>query len=343
MTDRPAAAPADASAPASAPPTTWEGPPRRVLVVDDDQLIVRAVTRTLRAAGLVVEGTTDIVEARAIVARDAPHVVVSDLHIPLACGALFLADVADAAPDTMRVLMSADPEFRPDRGSLADARVHALMSKSQLPSLTAVILEQLRGRLDVAASYAAREELARRVAHALGRPQYEDDAHRERLAVWTERIATAMGLEGAELEEARLGAILHDVGNVTVPDRAFASGGTLPDRAAEQIRRHPTAGARIVEEMPALRSALAVIRTHHERQDGSGYPDRVDGSAIPRAARAFQVADAYDAMTRGRAYRRRRSHSDAIEELQQNAGRQHDADAVRALAALGEQGLALGA
>ena len=97
--------------------------------------------------------------------------------------------------------------------------------------------------------------------------------------------------------------------------------------------------ARIVQAMPALRAALPVIAAHHERQDGSGYPGNLEGDAIPRIARAFQVVDAYEALTCGRSYRARRSHGDAIAEIVASSGRQHDPEAVRALAALGEQSL----
>ncbi len=145
-----------------------------------------------------------------------------------------------------------------------------------------------------------------------------------------------MGLSSDAVREARLGAILHDVGHVTVPEQAFARGTPLAAQALHEIQEHPTAGARIVSEMPALRAALPFIASHHERQDGAGYPFRIGGEEIPKGVRAFQVADAYDSITRGRSYRARRTHGDAIAELRANAGRQHDADAVRALESLGE-------
>ncbi len=313
-----------------------------MLVLDDDELIVRAVGRMLRSVGLTVEGTTDPEEALAIAMRDPPHAVVSDLHMPRACGAKVLTEIATIAPSAMRVLMSADPDFEPRSGSLADARVHALMSKTDLRRLSGVLVEQLRGRAEAPEDGDDRVALAKRVAHALGRPAHEDDAHRERVAQWTAAVATAMGLPPDEVEHARLGAILHDVGQVTIRDRVLGRKGPLTPDELAHVATHAQAGARIVADMPALRGALPVISGHHERQDGAGYPAGASGGAIPPAVRAFQVVDAYDAITRGRAYTAGRSHSDALEVLVAAAGAHHDRDAVAALHALGEHGLAAG-
>ena len=318
----------------------WRGPPRRVLVLDDDQLIVRAVARMLRSVGLTVEGTTDADEALAIAAREPPHAVISDLHMPHACGAKVLAAMASIAPSAMRVLMSADPDFEPRVGSLAEARVHALMSKVDLRKLSGVLVEQLRGRDTAAEERSEREALAKRVARALARPAHEDDGHRERVVRWTTSLASAMGLSPEEVEHARLGAILHDVGQVTIRDRVLCRSGPLTPEEREHMATHAEAGARIVADMPALRAAVPVIRGHHERQDGAGYPTRASGSAIPAAVCAFQVVDAYDAMTCGRTYAVGRSHRDALRTLASGAGGQHGRDAVAALEALGEDGLA---
>lgn len=310
------------------------------MVLDDDLLIVRAVSRLLRSAGLTVEGTTSPEEALAIAQRDDIHVVLSDLHMPEVCGASFLTTVARIAPSALRVLMSADPEFMPRVGSLADARVHALMSKSDLSQLGSILVEQLRGRCADPESGDDRETLARELARALSRPPHEDDAHRDRVTRWTSRVAEKMGCSSTEMETARLGAILHDVGQIAVRDQVFAQRRRLTPEEQDEVTAHPEAGARIVAEMPALREALPVITSHHERQDGSGYPARLEGMAIPRPARAFQVVDAYDAMTHGRPYAPRRSHRDALDELSARAGAHHDRDAVGALEDIGEDGLA---
>ena len=322
---------------------SWTGPPRRVLVLDDDDLIIGSVARTLRSRGLTVQPFTDPVLALAAAQRDPPDIVVSDLHMPGSCGAQFLTAIARDVPGALRVLMSADPDFSPELGSLDEARVHTLLNKSDLGGLASFLMALLDGGIETPQTTVDREALAHRVAHALARPEAEDDDHRHRTASWAARVATLMDLSPEEVEQARLGAILHDVGQVTMPEHVFARSGRLVPEDRAQLEAHVPGGIRIVEAMAALRSALPVIEAHHERQDGTGYPARLAGDAIAGPARAFQVADAYDALTHGRPYAPARSHRDAIAELTRHAGRQHDPRAVRALASLGEDGLAAAA
>ena len=109
-------------------------------MLDDDDLIARSVSRTLRSYWLVVETTTDAAAALAAASRETPDVVVSDLHMPYSCGAQFLTSIAAIAPDAMRVLMSADPDFKPKLGTVADARVHCIVPKSELGSLPDLLI-----------------------------------------------------------------------------------------------------------------------------------------------------------------------------------------------------------
>lgn len=317
----------------------WNGPPRQVLVLDDDELIVRTVSRTLRGAGLIVEGTTVVEEALERAAHDPPHVMVSDLHMPGACGADILTKMVTIAPGTMRVLLSADPELTPDVGKLLDARLHAVMSKLDMSALADVVLAQIIARSAPPLAVDEREALAESVARAAARPAHEDDGHRRRVARATARIATDLGCSALEVAAARLGAILHDVGQIAVRDVVFSRSRTLEDAERDHIATHTESGARIVAEMPALLDAIPIITMHHERQDGTGYPARLGGPALPRAVLAFQVADAYDAMTAGRGHAPARSHAEAITELRAEAGRHHHHDAVSALAAIDEDTL----
>jgi HD-GYP domain-containing protein (c-di-GMP phosphodiesterase class II) len=259
--------------------------------------------------------------------------------MPNSCGAVLLATMADTAPGVMRVLMTADPDLRPKVGSLADARLHALITKAELAKLAGVLIEQLRGRLEAPVADADREALASSIAHALARPGHEDDAHRERLTRRTSSVAAAMGLPAEEIAQARLGAILHDVGQIALRDRVFARKGPLSTDERDELSGHPEAGVRIIDAMPELRAAAPVIGAHHERPDGEGYPSKVTTGMIPRSARALAVVDAYDAMTTGRPFAAARSHDEAMRELKAGAGRRHDVEAVRALESLGEAAL----
>ena len=157
--------------------------------------------------------------------------------------------------------------------------------------------------------------------------------HSERVS----RFAVAMGEElkigPDELETLRLGALLHDIGKIGVPDEILRKPGVLTPAEFEIIRTHPSAGARILRSIPFLAPHIPIVELHHERPDGRGYPYGLQGDAIPLAARIVHVADAFDAMTSARAYRSGRMPVDAIADLRRAVGTDFDAASVEALVA----------
>ena len=153
--------------------------------------------------------------------------------------------------------------------------------------------------------------------------------HSQRVARHAERIATAMGLSTAEVAKVRTAAALHDVGKLHTPRTILNKPGRLTDEEFAQIRLHPVDGAAMSLGLddPII---TAVIRHHHERLDGAGYPAGLAGENIPLGSRIIAVADTFDAMTSNRAYRRATSHKRALDVLRQEAGSQLDARAVAA-------------
>jgi putative nucleotidyltransferase with HDIG domain len=135
-----------------------------------------------------------------------------------------------------------------------------------------------------------------------------------------------------ELEVIRLGALLHDIGKIGVPDEVLRKPGPLTAAEYDAIKQHPVLGARILRSVPFLARHIAIVELHHERPDGHGYPYGLRGDDIPLAARIVHVADAYDAMTSARAYRRARPPVEAIRELWRCAGTEFHAEIVGALA-----------
>jgi HD-GYP domain-containing protein (c-di-GMP phosphodiesterase class II) len=135
------------------------------------------------------------------------------------------------------------------------------------------------------------------------------------------------------------GALLHDLGKLGVAEEILRKpGAALTDEEWEVVKRHPEIGARMIEPIGPLLGAVPVVRHHHERPDGTGYPDGLEGEEIPLAARVVAVVDAYDVMVRGRPYRPRISSAETLRELSRQAGRQFDARVVEAFGrVLGEE------
>ena len=148
--------------------------------------------------------------------------------------------------------------------------------------------------------------------------------HSARVTSIAEGLARRLGWRGERLDAVRLGASLHDVGKLTVTTKVLCKPGPLTAEELAQIRTHPLAGARLIEAVPDLRPALPYVLHHHERWDGAGYPHRLAGDEIPIEARLLGVADAFDAMTSGRAYRPALSVEQALAELRRCAGSQFD-------------------
>jgi putative nucleotidyltransferase with HDIG domain len=148
--------------------------------------------------------------------------------------------------------------------------------------------------------------------------------HSVRVTALAEAVARGLGCSEERLASLRVGGPLHDIGKLTVSDDVLRKEGRLDARELEQIREHPKAGAKILLRLSALREAIPCVLYHHERWDGNGYPWGKAGEEIPLEARVLAIADAFDAMTSDRPYRRALTHEQAVAEVERCAGSQFD-------------------
>jgi putative nucleotidyltransferase with HDIG domain len=191
-------------------------------------------------------------------------------------------------------------------------------------------------------------EEARRVTSILVDAATPKDGYTAEHAVEVARLSRLVGMElglnQEELEWLVHGALLHDLGKLIVADAILEKLGPLTEEEWRVVKRHPEVGARMIEPLEILCRAVPVIRHHHERLDGSGYPDGLEGEEIPLGARIVAAVDAYDVMLRGRPYRPNRyrperygsksSPAEALKELWREAGRQFDVRVVEAMGRL---------
>jgi len=145
------------------------------------------------------------------------------------------------------------------------------------------------------------------------------DGHPDRLADYDSQLGASLGMPDQDLQELRLGCLLHDIGKVAVPDSILLKPARLNAQETEIMRQHPVTGEKICAPLKSLRSILPIIRHHHERMDGSGYPDGLRGEEIPLKARILQVADVYDALTNDRPYRGALTTREALQILHEEA------------------------
>ena len=154
--------------------------------------------------------------------------------------------------------------------------------------------------------------------------------HSDRVAVYSAAIARQLHMPESEVERVEYTGLLHDIGKIGVPDELLSKSGQLRTDEFQRIQQHPVTGAKILSEISFLRDVAATIRCHHERLDGHGYPNGLTERDIPFHARILAVADAYDAMTSDRPYRRGYPPEEAVRRLLAGSGKQFDPEVVRA-------------
>jgi putative nucleotidyltransferase with HDIG domain len=179
----------------------------------------------------------------------------------------------------------------------------------------------MRARLDeeLKSSYVSS---VRALVRAIEEKDTYTRGHSERVARIVVEVARVLGLPEAEIEYLRFGSILHDVGKIGIPESIVRSTKVLTDAELRIIRKHPLKGVEILQPISFIRNHMYLIRNHHERWDGKGYPDGLAGDAIPLGAQIVTVADAFDAMTSSRPYRRGMPPKQAAREIQKQTGTQ---------------------
>ncbi|WP_407571619.1 HD domain-containing phosphohydrolase [Deinococcus altitudinis] len=174
---------------------------------------------------------------------------------------------------------------------------------------------------------------------ALEARDLETGGHTQRVVEYATHLGQALALPPDQFEDLRQGAYLHDIGKLVIPDAILLKPGKLDADEWATMKTHAWEGGRIAGRIPTLTSgAVDVIRHHHERWDGTGYPDALSGTAIPLVARIFSVVDVYDALTSERPYKQAWTHEDAVSEIERQAGKQFDPQVIQAFLSLMRDG-----
>jgi putative two-component system response regulator len=325
----------------------------RCLVVDDEAIVRRSVVRMLEAQGFsCLEAGNGREGLDVLMSNGELPLIISDLRMPDLDGMGFLGEVRRRFPDTAVVMLSgmaetsvaveclhlgaADFLVKPVSVSEMHARVARALEKRSLVMQNRYYQAHLERRVQEQAQRI--RELFLEGVQMLARALEAKDAylrgHSVRVSRYAVETGRLLGLDDQELEQIRIGGELHDIGKIGTREAVLQKPGTLTDDERHQISEHPILGERMLaplaRESPAV---LRIVRSHHERLDGSGFPDGLRGEDIPLEARIVAVADSFDAMTSERPYRDPRAPGEAIRELERVAGSQLDPAAVEAFAA----------
>ena len=319
-----------------------------IIVVDDDETNLKMAGHILSKAGMRV---TAIKSGEALIKyleeKDVPDMILLDIKMPGMDGFETLSRIKQIkrAKDVPVIFLTADEKEQTEADGLTAGAVD-FIKKPFMPEILTIRvrhmidLDRLQRNLADEVEKKTKEnerlfiQVVSALASAIDAKDTYTNGHSSRVAEYSREIARRFGYSGKQLEDVYMMGLLHDVGKIGIPDAVINKPSKLTDDEYDIIKSHPVMGARIlgkIKEMPALQRGA---RWHHERYDGKGYPDGLSGEDIPEEARIIAVADAYDAMTSHRSYRKPLPQGVVREEIENGIGTQFDPEFARIMLAM---------
>src|SRR5438034_263953 len=277
----------------------------KVLVVDDYASNREGLQRLLERQGYIVLSASNGHDALEIVAREHPDVVLTDVVMPEISGVDVCAAIKGHSDTCLTpvVLISASHE-RDMRltglGAGADDFLNKPVDADELYTRVRSLIRLKRLIDDLESA----ESLFLTLGRIIEARDPSTEGHCERLASSATALGQALNLEQPDLDALYRGAFLHDIGKIGIPDRVLLKKGKLTPPEYELMKQHPLIGDELCETVRSLDAVRPIVRHHHERLDGRGYPDRLAGDEIPLLARIVTVVDVFDALTSDRPYRK---------------------------------------
>ena len=326
----------------------------RVLIADDEPEI-RNVLSDLLSPSHDCTAVGSAEEALASLCECGHDLVISDIMMGGMSGLEMIPRVLEVSPDTVVIMISGVQTVESAIEALRAGAFDYVMKPFDLQHVEAAVaralehqrlrvekrryenyLEEMVGRRTAELDDALRSlgdayrSTLKSLTAALEARDSETHGHSERVVNFSLRLGRELGLDAEQLRSLEFGSLLHDIGKIGVPDAILRKPAALSESEWVRMREHPLHGQKILSGIRFLEGAARVVAQHHERWDGTGYPVGLRGEQIDLNARIFSVADAFDAITSDRVYRRGRSYEDAVAELEGFAGRQFDPEVVEA-------------
>ena len=324
----------------------------KILIIDDE-LAPRESIRMVLKDKYAVSTATGAHEGLDMMSQNPVDLVVMDIKMPKMDGISALQEIKKQHPDTEVVLLTAYASLETARDAIRFGAFDYLIKPFDKDNVLLVVEKGLKKRrankglqlerdilLDRATYLeeqvdSARTNIMRYYEGTVEALNSTIDAkdhytfnHSSRVAKLSSKLAEAFGADEKTTKEIMHAASIHDIGKIGIEENILNKNGGLTDDEYELIKKHPAIGVRIIQSIPFLEEAIPVILYHHERYDGKGYPEGIEGENIPLAARIVGVADAVDAMMSDRPYRAALSIDDVLKELKDKSGTQFDSQIV---------------
>lgn len=314
-----------------------------ILIVEDNQALREGLREILAVEGYHVLCASNGKEALQEMSMFNPDLILSDIAMPEMDGFEFLRAVR-SRPDwvTIPFLIITARGEKDDVlvGKSLGAEDYLVKPLTRQELLTAVNARLSRAQeIKLAQLHKAYEASLTALANAIDVRDPYTRGHVERVTAYAQAIAQQMNCRDSLIEQIRFGSILHDIGKIFIPNEVLLKSSPLTPEEWEKMKQHPITGAEMIKDIPYLAPAAPIIRYHHERWDGSGYPDGLKGEQVPLGARIVAVADAFDAMSIDRPYSNGRKLKESYQEILSCSGTQFDPQVVKAFQRAWEQNI----
>jgi len=324
----------------------------KILIIDDEMAPRESIRMVLKDR-YTVSTATGALEGLDLISHEPVDLVVMDIKMPKMDGITALQEIKKCRPDIEVVLLTAYASLETARDAIRFGAFDYLLKPFDRNDIMQVVekglakrksntvLKQERDILMDRASYLERqvsearnnimmcyEGTVKALILTIDAKDSYTHSHSNRVAILSASIAAALGAPEKTIKEIKYAASIHDIGKIGIDETILKKNGSLTHEEYIEMQKHPAIGVRIVQSVPFLEDAIPVILYHHERYDGKGYPDGIQGEKIPMSARIVNVADAIDAMMSARPYRGALLMDKVLSELRENAGTQFDPDIV---------------
>jgi putative two-component system response regulator len=298
--------------------------------VDDEPVILQVLRRLLEAQGFETVTTNDP-EAAVVAFDDRPFdVVITDIHMPKMDGMTLMRTLRERLPDLPVMVVTGhgtvDTAIQALREGASGMLVKPFTGQELLAEVSrALAATQMRHEaLQYRYLSPVLDSIALTLSTAIEARNLETGEHCRQLGILSERVAAVLDQDEHQRMTVRIGGYLHDVGKIGIADAILLKPSGLTEEEMAEMRRHSEIGAAILEVHEAMADIAQIVRHHHERWDGGGYPHGLKGTAIPLGARIIAVADSFSAMTSDRIYRRALPIGRVWKELRRNSGSEFD-------------------
>jgi putative two-component system response regulator len=310
-----------------------EGSKYTILVVDDEIDNVNLLKRTLRKEYKIV-GATSGFEALDILSslEDEIALIISDQRMPGMSGTEFMSRTLDTHPYTIRILLTGYSDIDAMIDGINKCELFQYMTKPWDPTeMKIAVIKAIESYKLTLTNHSLLKQLRellyttiRAISDALDQKDTYTHGHSKRVTLYALILGRALNLDNATLEKLQLAGLLHDIGKIGTPEKILNKPGGLTHEEYAKIKEHPGKGREILKNIRQLKEISSWLRSHHEKYDGTGYPDGLKADEIPLPARILAVADTYDAMTSDRSYRKGLPHEVAVEEIKRCVDTQFD-------------------